>query len=32
MYAFMAAACAIAAVTALFVGPPQHHQPGEEEF
>jgi TRAP-type transport system small permease protein len=32
MYAFMAATCAIGAVAALFVGPPQHHQPGEEEY
>lgn len=32
MYAFMSAASAIAAVAALLVGPPQHHEHGEEEF
>jgi TRAP-type transport system small permease protein len=32
MYAFMAATSAIAAVAALLVGPPEHHQPGEEEY
>lgn len=32
MYAFMSAACVIAAVAALFVGAPRHHQPGAEEF
>lgn len=30
-YAFMAATSAIAAVAALFAGPPQHHTPGDEE-
>lgn len=32
MYSFMSAACAIAAVAALLVGPPRHHDHGEEEF
>lgn len=30
MYAFMSATSAVAAVAALFVGPPQHHAEGEE--
>lgn len=31
-YTFIAVTCAIAAVAALFVGPPVHHEAGAEEF